>query len=485
MAGRVEVALDRRRPRLRDARAADRAARPGDRADATGSRSTLALSRTGVALTQENVTTRYNVTGIADYALVPLAGGPPVAGRHRPHRHRLQRAGLRERLGLRRSAPPSATPSERLAVDPRRPDRRSGWRCGAGELDVKLAGRDAARFLARPDPRRAGDPALRRRRHARGAEARRAGRGADRPRRRRRDAPDPHARRRPAPRPGRRPRRGAGAIGFFPGPRAVLVEEAGDAAAPALAAALDGLAPGRRPLVVTAGSLGAGSALRKAFEAARQRRRDRHLRRPARPRRDRGGARRRRPRASPTARPSPTVEALAQSLDPGDFAQFLDKLALYKHGDPAPLSAADIAACAPPRRRGRGRRGGRARRRRRRRAARRSPSAPLGGRGGSPTGLTIAAGRYFRTLHAAAFAADGPDAALARARPPVFGPRRARMAAQARALGRGRAREGPRPHHRGRARAALLAARCRARRWSSACSSASPCSAADEADGRT
>ena len=60
---------------------------------------------------------------------------------------------------------------------------------------------------------------------------------------------------------------------------------------------------------------------------------------------------------------------------------------------------------------------------------------------GSPTGVTIAAGRYFRTLHAAACAADGPEAALARARPPVFGPRRARMAAQARALGPGRLEE--------------------------------------------
>ena len=32
------------------------------------------------------------------------------------------------------------------------------------------------------------------------------------------------------------------------------------------------------------------------------------------------------------------VEALAQTLDPGDFAQFLAKLALYKRGDPAPLA---------------------------------------------------------------------------------------------------------------------------------------------------
>jgi LPS-assembly lipoprotein len=38
----------------------------------------LELTRAGVALTQENVTTRYNVTGVAEYRLVPLAGGPPV-----------------------------------------------------------------------------------------------------------------------------------------------------------------------------------------------------------------------------------------------------------------------------------------------------------------------------------------------------------------------------------------------------------------------
>jgi LPS-assembly lipoprotein len=37
------------------------------------------LERTGVALTQENVTTRFNVVGVADYRLTPLAGGPPVA----------------------------------------------------------------------------------------------------------------------------------------------------------------------------------------------------------------------------------------------------------------------------------------------------------------------------------------------------------------------------------------------------------------------
>ena len=40
---------------------------------------TLALETTGVALTQENVTTRFSVTGVAEYTLVPVTGGVPVA----------------------------------------------------------------------------------------------------------------------------------------------------------------------------------------------------------------------------------------------------------------------------------------------------------------------------------------------------------------------------------------------------------------------
>ena len=39
---------------------------------------TLRLEKTGVALTQQDVTTRYNVTGTAEYRLVPLNAGVPV-----------------------------------------------------------------------------------------------------------------------------------------------------------------------------------------------------------------------------------------------------------------------------------------------------------------------------------------------------------------------------------------------------------------------
>lgn len=78
MAGRVDVALipggagfslyERLTGRLGPATA------PTHRLDVS-----LELSTTGVALTQENVTTRFNVAGTADYVLVPLAGGPAAA----------------------------------------------------------------------------------------------------------------------------------------------------------------------------------------------------------------------------------------------------------------------------------------------------------------------------------------------------------------------------------------------------------------------
>ena len=57
------------------------------------------------------------------------------------------------------------------------------------------------------------------------------------------------------------------AQGFFPGLRVVFVEDAGDAAAPALTAALQDWRAGDAVLVVTAGSLGKASALKRAFDA--------------------------------------------------------------------------------------------------------------------------------------------------------------------------------------------------------------------------
>lgn len=223
------------------------------------------------------------------------------------------------------------------------------------------------------------------------------------------------------------------ATGFFPGPRVVLVEDAGDAHAPVLAAALADRRAGDAVLVVAAGELRAASALRKAFEASRSAVAIGVYADPP-GRAEIEAAVARAGLAALDRAAAADVEALATALDPGDFAQFLEKLALYKRGDPAPVCPADVAAVAPP-----------------------PPEAEadavidlaaegrtealpaalqrLGGGSGAATGLVIAAGRHFRALHAAAIAPDGPEAALGRARPPVYGPRRARMAAQARALG--------------------------------------------------
>ena len=56
------------------------------------------------------------------------------------------------------------------------------------------------------------------------------------------------------------------AVGFFPGQRVVLVDDASDAAAPAIAGALAEWRAGDAVIVVAAGALGKGSALRKLFE---------------------------------------------------------------------------------------------------------------------------------------------------------------------------------------------------------------------------
>ena len=299
--------------------------------------------------------------------------GADPAERHHPlrrHRHRrLPRwcrspAARRSRAGEVRAITGYSAPEfgDRLGL--REPRRRattpsggwrstsptascSGWRSPRRELDVKLAGRDAARFLARPDPAAAGVLLYGADADAGGAEARGARRGADRARRRGRDAARPAS---PAPTSAATRRR----LDATEGDR-LLPRAAGGAGrggrrrrGAGAQAALEDWRPGDAPLVVTAGGLGAGQRAAQGLRGGERGGGDRRLRRPARPRRGRGGARRRPGWRGRDREAMAAVEALAQALDPGDFAQFLAKLALYKRGDPAPLTAADLAACAPP-----------------------------------------------------------------------------------------------------------------------------------------
>lgn len=215
------------------------------------------------------------------------------------------------------------------------------------------------------------------------------------------------------------------AVGFFPGPRAVFVQEANENTAPAILAALQDWQPGDAQIIVTAGALKPTSKLRKAFESH--------------PDAYAAGIYDTPPtRAeieailteSKLALPSGDVMAalndLAQAIDPGDFRQTIEKLSLYKLHDEAPISLQDIAACAPS-----------------------STEADVDdvlmavaearaheigpmmqkliAQGANPVGLCIGAMRHFRALHRAVCDTSG--------RPTIFGPNRDRMLAQSRKWG--------------------------------------------------
>jgi len=223
------------------------------------------------------------------------------------------------------------------------------------------------------------------------------------------------------------------ARGFFPGPRAVLLEDAGDGLKPLVSGALDAWQQGDAQLIVTAQGLAAKSALRKLFEDHRaaaaiavyddppsQTEIEAELK-----------------RAGLGSIPPQTMRdlvLLSKDLDPGDFRQTIEKIGLYKWRDPEPLSPAEVALCAPStieagiddvlNATAEGRRteiGGLMRR--------------LEGQGITPVALMIQAMRHFRTLQMAASDPRGPEAGIQKMRPPVFGPRRDRILAQARGLG--------------------------------------------------
>jgi DNA polymerase-3 subunit delta len=136
------------------------------------------------------------------------------------------------------------------------------------------------------------------------------------------------------------------ATGFFPGPRVAFVEEATDMAAEAVGAALKDWRPGDAVVVVTAGDLRATSKLRKLFEGDSRCVAIAIYDEPPGPAEiaamvEAAGLGR------PPAPAMAEIAGLARTLDPGDLRQTLEKLALYKRGDAAPLTPDDIAAVAP------------------------------------------------------------------------------------------------------------------------------------------
>lgn len=223
------------------------------------------------------------------------------------------------------------------------------------------------------------------------------------------------------------------AVSFFPGPRVAFVEDANDNAAPAVLAALEDWAEGDAQIVVTAGSLKASSKIRKAFEGHPNAYAAAIYNDP--PSRDEIEAELAKSGLRDVDRDAMTdLSNLARELDPGDFRQTLEKLALYKLGDATPVNSDDIANCAPSSTEAElddvlnivaeGR------------APELGPVLrKLQAQGTNPVSLCIGATRHFRALYTAASDPGGAAAGIARMRPPIFGPRRDRMLRQAQGWG--------------------------------------------------
>jgi DNA polymerase-3 subunit delta len=294
---------------------------------------------------------------------------------------------------------------------------------------MKLSGRDAAGYFARPDPGRAGlliygnDPMRVALRRQEVIAALIGPQGEDEMRLARIAAAD--LRKDPA-----QLLDAVKAQGFFPGQRVAFVEEATDGLAPTIAAALEEWRDGDAQIVVTAGPLAKGSKLRKLFEDHPNAYAAAIYDDPPSSEEVRGiieGAGLR--DLSGDARGALT--ALSRTLPPGDFRQTVEKLALYKLDDDTPVTVEDITACAPTSTEaevdevldivaeGRPAEIGPVIRR-------------LQAQGVQPVRLCIGATGHFRRLYAVAVDPGGPAKGVAALRPPVFGPRRDRVLRQAR-----------------------------------------------------
>lgn len=203
-------------------------------------------------------------------------------------------------------------------------------------------------------------------------------------------------------------------VGFFPGPRVAFVEEATDGLAEVIGVALREWRPGDAVIMVTAGGLTGKSALKTLFE-----------KHPAAvciglydepPGREEIEEALRASGLHDIDREAMAdLNTLARALDPGDFRQTLEKIALYKYGDDSPLTPADVAVMAPATieaevddliaavAEGRSQAIGPLFRR-------------LEGQGVLPVTICIAALRHFRILHAAATDPQGPGAGIQKAR---------------------------------------------------------------------
>ena len=223
------------------------------------------------------------------------------------------------------------------------------------------------------------------------------------------------------------------AQGFFPGERALLIEEANETITGIIIKAVEAWKDGDATIVVTAGSLKPSSSLRKFFE---QKKNTYSV-----PIYDNPMTKFEVEKIiAESGLQNVTQDSFAQlltvasELQPGDFKQTVDKLALYKLSDEKPVTYQDIINCKPI-----------------------SNEADidevlsvilagnefkvsqilgrLSSQGTLPVTLIIAATRHFKALFSIISNPGGVNAGATALRPPIYGPRKEALTNQAQKWG--------------------------------------------------
>ena len=226
------------------------------------------------------------------------------------------------------------------------------------------------------------------------------------------------------------------AVGFFPGPRLVIVEGATDAAFKQLSSALSVRNAGDAFLIVTAGALSTRSKIRKLFEKEKTAAAIGVYDEPL----DKVAIQAMASEAGLTALTPESLEHLAQYSayqTASELRNTLEKLALYTAKRQQPVTPHDIEMLAPDSRiagmedvlfavaEGRP-------------SDVVVPLQRLYSQGVSADSVCQSAYVYFRSLQRVALHGGRLDAAFLKLRPPVYGPTRDRMASQVRRWGQER-----------------------------------------------